>query len=322
LKIPRILILDNPLEGVDPENQRILNTVFHSLLKEGIALIFLFQEEKTPDFIQKILYLQEGSGITYTREEWNKREPLQNPASEKSEWKIRGNRSDDYEEESRKILEMENFNLHYGQVQVLKNLNWTVYEGDRWLVFGPNGSGKSTLLSLMNGDHPQAYQESFRWMGRTRGSGESIWDIKKPIGFMSPEMLLHLPHDQNAFQMLASGLMDTLGLFRKLKPEEKERVESLAEFWKLSPHLNRPIRSLSLQDQRILLIARAFIKNPEILILDEPFQGLSPDRISEQKAILEEIFSKSKQTLIFTSHKPSDIPSLIQYRLDLGAGIK
>lgn len=318
LKCPSILLLDNPLEGIDPENSDLLRKYFIRLVSMGLNLIFLLEKGKVPDFIQNILFLQEDLSEILPAHIWNSRilsqgTPINNPVNiQKPDFPILKN------PEPKKILEMRQFTIRYGEVEALKELNWTIHEGDRWWVLGPNGSGKSTLLSVIMGDHPQAYQDNFQWMGNPRGSGESIWDIKKRIGFMSPEMLVYLPNDQNSFQMLASGLFDTLGLFKKLKPDEKEKVDNQAMIWKLESILDRKVHSLSIQNQRSLLLARAFIKNPEILILDEPFQGLGRDLSQTYKEILEESLSQTRQTLIFTSHNPLDIPSIITHKLELG----
>jgi|GEM_PF-3406335 len=316
-KNPKIILLDNPLEGIDPKNQIILENVFKDLLKKGISLIFFLHGEKIPDFIDNVLYLKAHSSMTFKPREWELKKPERLPFSIPRSFPNPLTTESSPSQKDFKVIEMVNFSVRYGEVEAINNLNWTVYEGERWQVSGPNGSGKSTLLNILTGDHPQAYQENFKWMGKPRGSGESIWDIKKPIGFMSPEMLVFLPHDQNVFQILASGLFDTMGLFRKLKPDQEEIVQEMAELFEIESILKRSIRSLNHQDQRIILFARTFIKNPRILILDEPFQGLSPERMIHQKEMLEKFMMNEKKTLIFTSHKPKDIPDFISHRLDL-----
>jgi len=313
---PKMLILENPYEGIDPENKDILDAVFKRLIEEGMALIFLLNSYPIPEFIKQVIDIQpesiEPETIPKSKEGKNQLS-VQIPPSYFSTGE-NGILPEKY------ILEMNKLSIRYGEVYALKDFSWKVKTGEKWFVSGPNGSGKSTLLSLITGDHPQAYQENFKWMGKPRGSGESIWDIKKKIGFMSPEMMVYLPYDQTIYQMVASGLFDTMGLFRKLKPEEQERVENFLELFYFEDRRNLRVRALSVQDQRLVLLARAFIKDPEILILDEPFQGLESALVQDFKRLLENLWKGNSKTLLFTSHKETDIPLIITHTLRLEPG--
>src|SRR5439155_10864494 len=156
---------------------------------------------------------------------------------------------------------------------VLHDVSWTVRTGERWAVLGPNGSGKSTLLSLICADHPQAYSNEIWLFGRKRGSGESIWEIKRHIGLVSPELHLYFSEPLSAAETAATGFFDVV-TYRPTTPEQDQRVRSLFEQFEIASLADRPFASLSTGEQRLVLLLRALVKDPPLLVLDEPFQGL------------------------------------------------
>src|SRR5262249_48683639 len=167
-----------------------------------------------------------------------------------------------------------NIHVSYGPCIILHNLNWTINEHQSWALLGPNGSGKTTLLSLILGDHPQAYANDITVFGQRRGSGESIWDVKNRIGWVSPELHLHFTRTATCFQVVGSGFHDTIGLFQPLTRHQRSRTRRQLADFRLLPYAETPLYGLSAGTQRMALLARALVKNPRLLILDEPCQGL------------------------------------------------
>jgi molybdate transport system ATP-binding protein len=210
--------------------------------------------------------------------------------------------------------------IRYGEKTVLNNINWEVKKGECWHVSGPNGSGKSTLLSLVTADNPQAYANELYLFDQRRGRGESIWDIKRRIGFVSPE--LHLFFDQSAtcFEVIASGLFDTIGLFRQLSATQQEQVTACMELLQLSSIRTKRLFQLSLGQQRMVLLGRALVKNPPLLILDEPAQGLDEAQTSYFKNLVSYICEHFNTTLVYVSHYAQDIPSCVTHYLELEEG--
>jgi molybdate transport system ATP-binding protein len=188
-----------------------------------------------------------------------------------------------------------------------------------WLLQGPNGSGKSTLLSLINGDHPQSYGLDISLFGKKRGSGESIWDIKQKIGMISPEM--HWYFDQNAtvWHTLASGFYDSIGWFIDVKFHEKKQIEELMSFFDLTEHKDQLLHTLPLGKQRLAMLARSIIKNPPLLVLDEPCQGLDTQQAKYFNDVVDELCEYGK-TLIYVGHYESQLPSCIEKRIVLEKG--
>ena len=217
-------------------------------------------------------------------------------------------------------VKMINVNIRYGDKQVLKNINWQVNRGERWVLSGANGAGKSTLLSLINADNPQAYANEIYLFDKRRGRGESIWDIKKRIGFVSPEMHLYFESGISVFDAVASGLFDTIGLFRKLTIQQQNKVDDWLKLMQVSHLRNKLLKHLPNSQQRLILIVRALIKNPSLLIFDEPAQGLDEDQLSFFNVLIEQLCTDTSKTIIYVSHYKEEIPSCINKRIELDGG--
>jgi molybdate transport system ATP-binding protein len=216
---------------------------------------------------------------------------------------------------------MKAVNIQYGQTTIIQRLDWQVRKGEAWALSGPNGAGKSTLLSLVTADNPQAYAQNLVLFDRKRGSGESIWDIKRRIGYVSPELHLYFKEGGDVFSVVASGLFDTLGLFKKLSDRQAEQVDGCLEVLGLSQIRDRNFQQISSGEQRMVLLARALVKNPPLLILDEPCQGLDVRQIQLIKELINFLINRGETTLVYVSHYASDIPSSVQKELALKAPI-
>ena len=186
-----------------------------------------------------------------------------------------------------------------------------------FVIEGLDGAGKSTLLSLVCADNPQAYACDFEIFGHKRGTGESIWDIKKHIGYVSPEMHRSYQKNITALEVVASGLFDTVGLY--IHPDQAQLEQSLwwMRVFQIEHLASRPYLRLSSGEQRLCLLARAFVKDPELLILDEPMHGLDTNNMLVIKKIINIFISRKRKTLLMVSHYPSEFPTCISHRLEL-----
>lgn len=319
LKKPDLLILDNPFVGLDIQGRKDLATELDLLSHKGVKLIIIAQEQDLPKCISHIAILNNGSVLecrspnvenierSILRESPFKNTPLQNiaPTSTPS---------------FDTAIKMVNVNVVYNNTYILKNIDWHVKKGERWAISGPNGSGKSTLLSLINADNPQAYANEIYIFDRKKGSGESIWDIKKNIGFVSPELHLYFEKGITCYQTIASGLFDTVGLFRKVNASQQELIQSWMKIFNIEKYSEKILQNLSLGSQRLVLLARAMIKNPALLLLDEPCQGLDQPQSTQIKQIIESICENPAITLVYSSHYSSEWPSCIKQELILNSG--
>ncbi|HLK30794.1 MAG TPA: ATP-binding cassette domain-containing protein, partial [Puia sp.] len=185
---------------------------------------------------------------------------------------------------------------------------------------GPNGAGKSTLLSLVTADNPQAYANEIYLFNKRRGTGESIWDIKKNIGFVSPELHLYFDFSATCFEVVASGLFDTIGLFRQLNHQQEEKVLLWLKLFQLDNVKSKRLSQVSVSEQRKTLLARALIKTPPLLILDEPCQGLDDEQTDYFKNLINQICEAFDTTLVYVSHYKNQIPECVHHFLQLENG--
>lgn len=299
IKNPKILMLDNPYTGLDAAARISLNTHLKNLIRQGIHLFMAAHEHELAelDFITHVLRL----------------EPVFRPESRtdlaESYRKVPGVVQD------ATVIEAENIKVNYGARKILDIPSWSVKALDRWIIQGDNGSGKSTLLALITADHPQAYSNNIFLFGKKRGSGESIWEIKKRIGYFSSELLRYFSKLPVAEEVIASGWNDITGQIKKLTIQQRENVKALADWLGIAPLLPMPIGKLSLGQQKMVLIARAMIRNPEILILDEPLQGMDAEWREHFKKKIDE-FSKNR-TILYVTHDEAEIPDGVWKRLNL-----
>ena len=218
---------------------------------------------------------------------------------------------------SPEIVRLNKVTIRYGERTILKDLDWVVRKGEHWSLTGPNGSGKSTLLGLVCADNPQSYACDISLFGRKRGSGESIWDIKKHIGYVSPELHRSFKRDITAERIVANGLRDFHGLFTKANEEEIRTARKCLERFGAGHLAGTSFLNMSSGEQRIVLLARAFVKNADLLILDEPFHGLDDENVRMVRGIIEEYCQNPDNTLLMVTHRMEELPSCIDHNLTL-----
>lgn len=218
---------------------------------------------------------------------------------------------------SPEIVHLNKVTIRYGERTILKDLDWVVRKGEHWSLTGPNGSGKSTLLGLVCADNPQSYACDISLFGRKRGSGESIWDIKKHIGYVSPELHRSFKRDITAERIVANGLRDFHGLFTKANEEEIRTARKCLERFGAGHLAGTSFLNMSSGEQRIVLLARAFVKNADLLILDEPFHGLDDGNVRMVRGIIEEYCQNPDNTLLMVTHRMEELPSCIDHNLTL-----
>jgi molybdate transport system ATP-binding protein len=218
-------------------------------------------------------------------------------------------------------VQMKDVSIRYGEKNILEGINWEVEKGSCWSLTGHNGAGKSTLLSLITGDNPQAYANDIYLFDRKRGTGESIWEIKQKIGFLSPELHLYFDPYATAFTALASGLFDTIGLFRQMNSFQEKLVQEWLEFLDCSIYSNSLLTSLPSGAQRLILLGRAMIKTPPMLVLDEPCQGLDGPQTAFALKTIDRYCTLYGANLIFVSHYIKDFPHCITHSLQLENGM-
>ena len=310
---PKVLIIENPFIGLDAETRDQVKELLKMLTEEhDMQLILVLSKmDEVPDFITRVIKMDHLQFVSDIKVKTDfkiehcphaimvEHDPIVPPVPQP-------------------IIQFNNVTIRYGERTILKDLNWVVLKGEHWALSGQNGSGKSTLLSLVCADNPQSYACDISLFGHKRGSGESIWDIKKHIGYVSPEM--HRSYKQNipALQIVASGLKDTIGLYFKPTQQEKDICIEWMNLFGIKHLADRKFMEMSSGEQRLVLLARAFVKFPDLLILDEPLHGLDLcNRNLVKKTVDRYMYENPERTLIYVTHYENELPNCIDNSLYL-----
>ena len=323
---PRVLIIDNPFIGLDAPTRQQLRDLLESLIKpSGKAItpqliLVLSKTDDIPDFITHVVEVEDMKvKEKVTRVHYiNNVSPV--PATVLTQEKqdaIKALPVSDRDYNAQEVIRMNKVMIQYGDRTILKDLDWTVRNGERWAVSGQNGAGKSTLLSLVCADNPQSYACDITLFDKPRGSGETIWDIKKHIGYVSPEM--HRSYHRNipAIRVVASGLKDSIGMYIKPTDDELATCRFWMDIFGVKDKQDCSFTELSSGEQRLILLARAFVKDPELLILDEPLHGLDDKNRQLVRDVIEAFCQRKNKTLIMVSHYQEELPPCISQHLQL-----
>jgi molybdate transport system ATP-binding protein len=325
---PKLLILDEPFAGLDTENRKAVADAISSLIERGTQVILVTHrpEEVIPG-ISHVILIGRGKVIDAGR-----RGKVLTPFRIRSLSAARASRCGFSlprpfpRTESRlsagPLVEMRNVRVAFGDHTVLRDLNWTVRRGESWAVVGPNGSGKTTLLGLITGENLQVYANEVSLFGKKRGEGESVWEIRRRIGFVSPELQFRYRRQVSVREAVLSGFFDSIGLYRKPDPRQEALADRWLESLGLAAMAERPFLRLSYGEKRLALIVRAMVKSPDLLILDEPCQGLDRENRERVLRLMEEIGKRGETALIYVTHHEEEmIPCIGQVlRLERGEG--
>jgi molybdate transport system ATP-binding protein len=216
-------------------------------------------------------------------------------------------------------VEMKDTTVRYGDQVILDQLNWTMRRGENWAIIGPNGSGKSTMLKLILGDNLQGYANDIKLFGKQKGSGETLWAIRNQIGVISSELQIQYRKRMIAYDVIASGFYNSIGLYRHPTVKENRAVERWVELLAIRDFVKEPYYQLSYGQKRMVLLARAMVKSPLLLILDEPCHGLDiPNRRRILKII--EMIGRTQTNLLYVTNHREEILDCITHIMRLQKG--
>ncbi len=317
LQQPDILILDEPFVGLDIHTRQQLQLQLDALIKAGVKIIIICQPRDIPAFVTHVAKLKNGKLIQFSSIEDVDLQIVKPTAQTVQKPVPRYHIAESFAY----IVRMQNVTVSYSGKHILKHINWEIKQGEKWLLRGPNGAGKSTLLSLINADNPQAYLNDIVLFDWKRGSGETIWDIKKNIGYVSPELQWYFEKNTSVLQAVASGIFDTIGLTHKLTTPQQKTVNRWLEAFGLTAVTNHQFASLPAGQQRLVLLARAAVKCPPLLILDEPCQGLDEHQKEHFLQLVDHLCENNNCTLIYVSHYANEVPNCIDHVIELSNGM-
>ncbi|WP_312158388.1 molybdate ABC transporter ATP-binding protein ModF [Pantoea piersonii] len=323
MKQPDLLILDEPFDGLDVASRASLTEMLASLQQPDVALVLVLNRfDDIPDFIQQVGVLAECTLTHVGARDAILAEALVAQLAHSEQLEGMALPEPDAPDQLPQLAAdaprviLRNGVVSYNDKAVINGLSWQVNAGEHWQIVGPNGAGKSTLLSLVTVDHQQDYSNDLTLFGIRRGSGETIWDIKQHIGYVSSSLHLDYRVSVNVRTVILSGFFDSIGLYQAVS----ERQKALARQWLALLGMDNaladaPFHSLSWGQQRLVLIARALVKHPALLILDEPLQGLDPINRQLVRRFVDILIGEGRTQLLFVSHHAEDAPRCITHRL-------
>lgn len=316
---PKLLLLDTPLVGLDVKTRDTFELIFQKIADSGIQLVMTLEPGEIPSVITNALILDHFK-ITdiFIRSEFDQIE-LKTLDTFTLNQKLLSQLLNESIPEYNQVIRMKDVNIRYDDRQILDHINWEVKQGEHWALRGANGAGKSTLLSLVNGDNPQAYANDIVLFDRKKGSGETIWSIKRKIGYVSPEMLHYFRTSHSCLHVILSGLRE--GPYpERVTAELNEKAKNWMKLLGIEEASDQLFKTCSPTTQRLTLLARALLKNPVLLVLDEPCQGLDQPHTQRIQEIIDQICSKSPVTLVYVTHYQQELPTCIDHAIELEAG--
>jgi molybdate transport system ATP-binding protein len=322
LKHPKILLLDHPFSGLDVHSREVLRNALSELAQSGVTIIIATSATEIPPCVTHVLELDQGKIEKQTSINLYKIADQNSAAYPKPDLLRLETFGEPNFKDFEVAFDLRNIRVTYGNDPILKGISWKIKKGEKWALSGANGSGKSTLLSIITADNPQRFANDYDLFDKKRGGiGASIWDIKQKIGHVSPELHLYFPKNTTVFKTIASGFFDATGIFfKKLSDIQVERVYEVAELLHVHILIEKDFSQLSKGEQRLVLLARALVKNPPLLILDEPCQGLDSVSIEYFKSVVDAICDTPERTLIYVSHYLNEIPTCVTKFLKLEKG--
>jgi molybdate transport system ATP-binding protein len=306
-----VIALDSPLEGLDRQSRSDISALIEQLMTANrTTLYFSRSAAEIPASATHVLVLQDcGIEFAGTRDAW-----LQGHAVTRKKPGHIAVKPVDITAEP--LIRFTNVNIAYQQQAIFSAATFAVHPHQHTLVSGPNGCGKSTLLALISADNHKAYGQDIWLFGIKRGSGESIWDVKRNLGVVSTALHSNYPRGFTGLQVTLSGLFDSLGLYDNFGVAQRQQALQALEMLQLGALRDRLFHHLSYGQQRLLLLARAMVKAPRLLILDEPCIGLDDEHCEQLMQQLGIITAQTDTTLLYVSHVGEEIPQGMQQLLE------
>jgi molybdate transport system ATP-binding protein len=303
---PQYLVLDDVYSHIDKETQQSITDILDQLSETTLLLQVFFRKRDMLPCIGKVISVDENNTIINDQDAVTFQALDQAPELNLNRFRL-PNEYNELHTDINPLVQLNSVTAKYLDKKVLDNLSWTIQKGEFWQLTGPNGSGKSTLLSLITGDNPRGYGQDMILFGKKKGTGESIWDIKRQIGYFTPSMIQQFTRDDSVENMIISGLMDSVGLYCNPTDIQKNIAKSWIEI--LGPsYKKKSFQNLSIGQQRMVMVARAIVKHPPLLILDEPTIELDDENSRIFIEMINILASEKKIAIIYVSHR--DEPDL------------
>ena len=302
---PDFIILDNPFDNLDKASQQSLKDMLIEVAEHTSLIQLINRKKDLLPFISKAFVLEENNTLSFVTDIATFVNQPNDDTSYIYSKKV-PEPIHHFDIDTTTLIQFNNVSVQYEEKIIVKNINWAINAGEFWQLVGPNGSGKTTLLTMITGDNVKGYGKDFLLFGRKKGTGETVWEIKKLIGYVTPSMTDLFSTRHTLEEMIISGFYDSIGLY--IVPTEMEL--RLANEWlhliEMQHLKNTAFCELSLGLQRKALIARAMVKHPPVLILDEPAFGLDDHNTAMVTALINKIAEESRTSILYVSHRTED----------------
>jgi molybdate transport system ATP-binding protein len=329
IKSPRLLILDEPFNGLDGPASRHLSVLLDDLMGKGMTTILV--THRTKEILPRInhmLCLHRGQILYKGKRDHAAVNALGRARDSEAGFDGEGDVADRTTPESLRstrrdpeiLIRMRSVTVKYKDMIALEGFSWSVKQGENWLISGPNGAGKTTILNLIYGDNLQAYANDVEILGRKRGTGETLRNLRKSAGLVSPSVQARYRVSTRALNVVYSGFHDSLGLYRSCTPMQMARAEYWIRRLGAQPLVDRDFEQLSFGQRQLILIARAMVKDPSLLLLDEPCDGLDAKSRRTLLKVIDDIGCNGSSSLIYVTHHDDEVPRCITHRLRLDRG--
>lgn len=319
LREPSLLVLDEPFDGLDAAaHAELVHAIVETATHVPVLVVGAFPTSPFEVVREVVVVERQQVAFRGSLPEWRARS-IAVRAHRAPPVDLGGHFALDPEAT---LVDLRNGHVRYGDQVVFEGLDFLVRPGQHTLIVGPNGSGKSTLLEMITGDHPQAYANELWLFGRRRGTGETVWDIKKNVGVVSGKLHRDYRVGGSVEDVLLSGLFDSIGVYVHPEPSHRQKARAWLDWLALEVEPHASFRELSFGQQRLVLIARAAIKVPPLMVMDEPTSGLDPDNRDRVLELVESLCTQHRSTVLFVTHRDDERAFWERHiggaRLDLG----
>ncbi|MFC4479353.1 ATP-binding cassette domain-containing protein [Flavobacterium chungangensis] len=293
---PDYIIFDNPFDHLDQASRVILADSLKDLTNDIAIIQLLNRTVDVLEFVPNKAQIKDNTFELYPfKKTENHFKTLNTTAIPKA--------TETHTFPEDELIRLENVSVSYDERKILDNISWTIKQGEFWQLIGPNGSGKSTILSLITGDNPKGFGQNLFLFGRKKGTGESVWDIKKQIGIYTTAMMDLFQKGHTVEQMILSGFFDQIGLYTEPTTHQKNIVTQWLEVIEMTHLRKKRFIDLSIGQQRVALIVRAVLKHPPLLILDEPVEGLDDENVDLVIQLINTIKQETNVSILYVSHR-------------------
>lgn len=316
---PHVLLLDEVCDGLDAKFRHELLTMMELIAKRGTQIVYT--THRADEALSIITHEAEFNAgrITHQAKVARSISLIPRAAHFKNNFPKRARDGEHVtlKSTSAPLIQIENANVFLDRVQVLRGIHWQLQRGEHWVVLGGNGAGKTTFLKLIASDLYPMFGARISRFEFT--ADNTIWDLRRRIGCVSPLLQTHYRERLSAEQVVASGFFSSIGLMDQPTAAQLRKVRELFREFQLEHLRKKSMLALSFGELRKVLTLRALVHEPELLIFDEPFDGLDARSKKDFSSALERIAKRGTQLLIVTHHL-DDLPRCITHGLFLEGG--